>query len=92
DADGDGQWTPAKAYAEKAWQSAGDDFAKLLQLIERYDASTAAFAAHFWSEAGGSIRDESAVEKLRTAPLAVQRGFQDYARSQRDSLDAGQRR
>lgn len=86
--DGDGQWTSAKAYAEGVVQSAGNDFDKLIRALEHYDASTAAFAAHRWSESGGSIRDDAASQRLRAASPAVQEGFKRYAASQRESLDA----
>lgn len=88
DVDGDGQWTSAMGYAERVATSSGDDFGKLISALSDHDASTAAFAAHAWSESRGPVHDEHAIHQLRAASPAVQEGFRRYARSQRESLDA----
>lgn len=92
DADGDNQWTCAKEYAKRSIDSADGDFEELIATLGRYDAATAAFAAHLWTEAGGQIRGEAAQRQLSGAPAAVREGFERYIHSQRASLKASHER
>lgn len=88
DVEGDGKWTSAKEYAEQAIDSADGDFAKLVEALASYDQPTAAFTAHRWTQSGNQIRGERSREQLKRAPRAVRAGFEQFARSQRVSLEA----
>jgi hypothetical protein len=79
DADGDGKFTSARAYAKKLIQQNGTEPARLLPALTHYDEAVAAQAAGLCHVAGKNIARAEFAGHLRYAPGAVQRGFASFA-------------
>ncbi len=79
DADGDGKFTSARAYAEQLVKRHGTDAAKLFPVLAGYDEAVAAQAASLCHAAGKDLRSVECVHALRNATSAVQRGWVSYA-------------
>jgi len=75
DADGDGQFTPARGYAREIVARQGLDPARLIPALERFDGAVAAQVASFVAEAGGNPQAPAFTEALRHANPMVQTGF-----------------
>jgi hypothetical protein len=75
DADGDGQFTPARGYARKLVQEFGTDPAKLIPALSRFDEAVAAQAASLCAAEGADLGGVPFARALETASGAVQRGF-----------------
>jgi hypothetical protein len=81
DADGDGQFTAARAYARRLMAEHGSDPAKLLPALSDFDEAVAAQAASFCGAAGRSQEAPDFALALKSAAPQVQRGFAAYALS-----------
>ncbi|MFA6544649.1 MAG: CehA/McbA family metallohydrolase [Limisphaerales bacterium] len=79
DADGDGKFTPARAYAEELVKRHGTDAARLFPALAGYDAAVAAQAASLCHAAGKNLRSVEFAHAMREAPPAVQRGWVSFA-------------
>jgi hypothetical protein len=90
DADGDGQRTPARRYAERAVGRAGRDPVKLVRELQPYDAAVAAHAAELlFKRRGDPSPLEADVQRaLDGAPPAIVAGFERYFWAWRSSLFA----
>ena len=75
DGDGDGKFTPARAYARTIVQKYGMEPATLLPALADYDQAVAARAASLCHAAGKDLRGAEFNRVLREAPPAVQHGF-----------------
>lgn len=75
DADGDGKFTPARAYARTIIQQNGMEPAKLLPALAVFDEAVATQAASLCHSAGKDVRDAEFARSLQQSPAAVQRGF-----------------
>jgi len=87
DADGDGKFTPPRAFAAKLLAQANNDLAKLLPLLATYDRAVAAEAASLCAAAKMDLRAESAQSLLKSAPEFIAAAFADYL-SSADQHDA----
>jgi hypothetical protein len=82
DADGDGEWTSARGYAERLW--AGEkDLAKLLPALEKYDLAVAQQIAHLFHAAGGDLEGPLFRTALDRAAPQVRAGLASYAAAAR---------
>jgi len=79
DADGDGRFTPARAYAKRLVNEHGTDVAKLVSALSGFDEAVAAQAASFCAAAGTSSNPAALAEALRAGAPQVQRGFNAFA-------------
>jgi hypothetical protein len=79
DADGDGKFTPARAYAEQLVKRHGTAAAKLFPALADYDEAIAAQAASLCHAAGKDLRSAEYQRALRDATRAVQHGWVSYA-------------
>ena len=79
DADGDGKFTPARAYAEQLVKRHGTAAAKLFPALADYDEAVAAQAASLCHAAGKDLRSAEYQRALRDATRAVQHGWVSYA-------------
>jgi hypothetical protein len=79
DADGDGRFTSARAYAQGLIQRHGADPAKLLPSLASYDEAVAAQAAALCHSAGLDLRSPEFKRSLAVAPQTVQRGFAAFS-------------
>ena len=83
DGDGDGHFTPARAYAQSILQQTGPDPAKLFPALAGYDEAVAAQAAGLVQALGKEVRSQEYARYLNEAPAAVQRGFRAFAATAR---------
>lgn len=79
DADGDGKFTPARAYAEQLVKRHGTDAVKLFPALAAYDEAVASQAASLCQAAGKDIRALEFMHAMRGATRAVQHGWVNYA-------------
>ncbi len=79
DGDGDGRFTPARAYAEQLVKRHGTDAAKLFPALAAYDEAVASQAASLCHAAGKDIRSFEFMHAMRGATRAVQHGWVNYA-------------
>lgn len=79
DVDGDGNFTPARRYAERLVKQHGMSAAKLFPALASFDQAVAAQAASLCHAAGKDLRALEYAHALRTAAPAVQRGWSSYA-------------
>ena len=79
DADGDGKFTSARAYAEQLVKRHGTAAAKLFPALAGYDEAIAGQAASLCHAAGKDLRSVEYVHALRKATTSVQRGWVSYA-------------
>jgi hypothetical protein len=75
DGDGDGQFTPARGYAQKLFKEAGADRARLLSALAAYDEAVAVQAASFCHSANVDLRAPEWKAALQQAAPQVQKGF-----------------
>jgi len=85
DADGDGKRTSARDYAERLLRDAGADWRKLVPALAEYDEAVAAQAAGLLRARGVSVWEPGLREAAKKARALVDRGFQAYAESWRES-------
>jgi hypothetical protein len=88
DADGDGAATPARTYAERAWNESQGDLPRLVALLEKYDAAVAAQAAGLYQAAGGEFTDPKFTAAMQSAVPSVKAGFQQFQESWRETQAA----
>ncbi|PYI80805.1 MAG: hypothetical protein DME26_20935 [Verrucomicrobia bacterium] len=74
DADGDGKFTAARAYAKELWMRIGADPVKLLAELASYDQAVTAQAASFGHAGKLDLRSIEFKRLLATAPEHVQKG------------------
>src|SRR5206468_3657507 len=67
DGDGDGKFTPPRAYAKEIVQRAGTDVKKLMAELAKYDEAVAAQAASFFPGAAGSAPSGEIETALKSA-------------------------
>ncbi len=79
DADGDGKFTSARAYAQSVFKKVGADTTAFINELAGYDQAVAAQAAGLCQAAHRDVRSAAFEEALKTAPAAVQAGFADFA-------------
>lgn len=79
DADGDGQFTSARRYAELLVARHGTRPARIFPALAGHDEAVAAQAASLCHAAGEDLRSVESVRALRTATRAAQRGWVSYA-------------
>lgn len=84
DADGDGRWSSAREYAERAVARCGGDLDRLAALLESSDAAVAAQAAHEFVASGGALDLQQIDDLSKTAPAAVAEGFRAWWLARRD--------
>ena len=82
DGDGDGRFTPPRAYAKEIVKRVGVDPKKLVAELAKYDESVAAQAASLCQATGRDVRSAEVEEALKTALQHVKRGFAAYANTQ----------
>jgi hypothetical protein len=85
DGDGDGRRTSAREYAERAFAAAGGDLEKLVTELAKFDAATAAQAAHLVRLSGRKLDSDEVQLALRGAAEQVQRGFGEYGEAWREN-------
>ena len=78
DGDGDGKFTPARAYAKSLIQQYGTEPARLLTALATCDEAVAIQAASLCQSAGKDLRNAEFVGSLHNAAPAVQRGFATF--------------
>lgn len=79
DADGDGKFTSARAYAEQLVNRHGTDAAKLFPALAAYDEPVAAQAASLCHAAGKDLRSVEFMHAMRGAARQVQHGWVSFA-------------
>jgi hypothetical protein len=79
DADGDGEFTAARKYAQQIVEHHGTDPTKLLPALSRYDEAVAAQAASLCARAGAKLDEPPFVDALKVAAPQVSAGFANYA-------------
>jgi hypothetical protein len=79
DADGDGQFTPARGYARRLLVRHGTKPAKLLRALNKFDEAVAAQAASLCVATGRAPEERDFVQALHSAAPHVQRGFAAFA-------------
>jgi hypothetical protein len=79
DADGDGQFTSARAYAQGLIAAHGADAGRLLPALGDFDEAIATQAASLCVAAGVGLDQPDFAEALKSAAPQVQRGFAAYA-------------
>jgi len=84
DGDGDGRKISPREYAERLFAESGGEPAKLCGSLTKFDAATAAQAAHLLRLAGQSLESDEISRALAAAAPAVQTGFANYRRAWRD--------
>lgn len=82
DADGDGRFTSARAYAQRLFQEHGAEAAALLAALGNFDEAVSRQAAALWVATGSRLDTPALANGLRMAKPQVQRGFADYAATQ----------
>lgn len=75
DADRDGRFRAARAYAAEAVHGAGGEPTRLIPALAQADEAIAAQAADLWAAAGNSLSSSALSEALRTAAEPVRAGF-----------------
>jgi hypothetical protein len=75
DADGDGNFKPARSYAASVVPQAGGNPEKLMTLLAAYDETVALQAADLWRAAGHNLRSPELERALAQAPERVRNGF-----------------
>lgn len=86
DADGDGEWTSPKQYAERVVKAAKGDPADVVAGLAEYDEAVAAQAASLLHVAGFDPLSPRYRELVRDAPRPVRTGFEEYAAAWRACL------
>lgn len=81
DADGDGQFSSARAYAEKLVRDSHGDIPALFRALAGYDAAVAAQVASLCKKAGRDLNDPIFQRPLMQAPLPVRNGFAAFSRA-----------
>ena len=81
DGDGDGKFSPARAYARKLIEQNGTDPATLLPALAPFDEAVAIQTASLCQSAGKDVRTLAFTRALQQAPPAVRRGFAAFASS-----------
>jgi hypothetical protein len=84
DADGDGRFSCAREYAERALLKSGGDVQKLITDLTAYDAAVAAQAMSLYQASGGQWNDELQTAAA-AAPPAVAAGIRDFWQAWRAS-------
>jgi len=79
DGDGDGKFTPPRAYAKEIVKRAGSEPKKLIAELAKYDEAVATQVASLCQTAGRDVRSTEFEEALETAVQHVRRGFAAYA-------------
>jgi len=79
DGDGDGKFTPPRAYAKEIVKRAGSEPKKLIAELAKYDEAVATQVASLCQTAGRDVRSTEFEEALETALQHVRRGFAAYA-------------
>lgn len=82
DADGDGKFTSARAYARKLFERAGGEPGALVSALGNFDEAVSRQTAALCVAAGMRLDSPATVNALRLARPQVQRGFADYAATQ----------
>jgi hypothetical protein len=77
DADGDGRFSCAREYAERALLKSGGDVQKLITELTAYDAAVAAQAMSLYQASGGQWNDELQTAAA-AAPPHVAAGMRDF--------------
>ncbi|HVW00493.1 MAG TPA: CehA/McbA family metallohydrolase [Planctomycetaceae bacterium] len=90
DADGDGQITSARGYAEREMKHSKGELQRLCAALERYDLPTAAQAAALLQKLGVDLEAEEAANIWRKAAPVVANGFREYLDEWRQSVRARQ--
>jgi hypothetical protein len=75
DADGDGQFTPARKYARQIVQNVGAEAANVIPALVNFDEAVAAQVASLCRANRKDIGDREFTDQLRRAPRQVQAGF-----------------
>ena len=83
DADGDGKFTPARAYAKALVTRFGTSAPRLVPALGDYDRAVAAQAASLCHAAGVDVRTPVFAVALKIAPPAVGEGFLAFVESLR---------
>ena len=78
DADGDGRFTPARAYARKLVDAYRHDPGQLISALAHYDEAVAAQAASLCSAAGVDLHGANFAEALNRASAATTAGFANW--------------
>jgi hypothetical protein len=79
DADGDGQFTPAREYARALLAIHQENPAQLIEALGRFDQAVAAQTAGFWAETGVNLQDAQLLKHLGNAPEHVRHGFEAFS-------------
>ena len=82
DADGDGQFTPARTYAKRLMEEHGAGTSALLSALGDFDEAISRQVAALCVDRGMKLDSPGAMNTLRLAKPHVQRGFADYAATQ----------
>ncbi len=85
DADQDGQFRSARDYAQQAVTSSGRDFKRLMQELAKFDAATAAQAAHLIESELKEAEREQLGAALKAAAPQTQAGFARYRDAKQQS-------
>lgn len=86
DGDGDGRWTSPKGYAERVLAEEKGEPQAVVTGLAKYDAAVAAQAAALLHDGGLDPLSSEYRDLVRTAPEAVQTGFEEYAAAWRESV------
>ena len=79
DGDGDGKYTPPRAYAKEIVKRAGADAKKLVAELAKYDETISTQAANLCQAESRGVRSREFAEALQAALPHVKRGFAAYA-------------
>ena len=79
DGDGDGKFTPPRAYAREIVKRVGADAKKLMADLAKYDETIATQAASLCQAESRGVRSNEFAEALQAALPHVKRGFAAYA-------------
>ncbi|MBI3417568.1 MAG: CehA/McbA family metallohydrolase [Verrucomicrobia bacterium] len=79
DADDDGKFTAARAYAQRLVHEHGAGSAKLISALGQFDEAVAVQAASLCTEAGVSFESTEFADALKSGPVHVRRGFNAFA-------------
>jgi hypothetical protein len=83
DADGDGQFTAARKYAEQIVQNVGAEAANVIPALVNFDEAVAAQVASLCAAKGKDLHDREFTQHLSHAPKGVQAGFAAFGNSAR---------
>ena len=78
DGDGDGRFTPARAYAREIIKRTGHEPKNLIPELAKYDEAVAAQAASLCQASGMDVRSAEFQQALKSALRQVQLGFAAY--------------